>query len=318
MKSILIFGAGAIGSVFGGFLSRHNKVSLLGRSWHLNIIKKKGLIVTGIWGRHLFKNFELYTEVKEIAKDKIFDLVLLTVKADDTDTAAKQLRNIVKEKTVVISLQNGLGNIEILNNYLPSHTLLAGRVIFGAELSPGMVKVTVSAAPVVIGEVSCKKITKRLKEIVHLFNTAGIETKAVNNVESYLWHKAIYNSALNALATLLEVNYGKLLEFQETRMLMRKIVEECYQIKDAMGVELKAKTAQGYINSLFKKLIPKTAQHHPSMLQAIRRGAKTEIDFLNGYFTRKGEELNIVTSINYVLTELIKAKFKLGGKQWKN
>src|ERR1700690_4030844 len=106
---ILIFGAGGVGSVVGGFLARTgHEVSLLGRTRHLDIIQKKGLFITGIWGDYRIKAFDLYSSAAALAEtDPKFDLILLTVKSYDTQNAAKELLPFLGPETVLLSLQNG-------------------------------------------------------------------------------------------------------------------------------------------------------------------------------------------------------------------
>src|SRR5262249_6112936 len=111
---VLIFGAGGVGSVVGAFLARTgHQVSLLGRAWHLDAVRQQGLTVTGIWGDYRMKAFDLYTSVASI-KDPEFDLIVLTVKSFDTAEAAGQLLPLMREKTMLLSLQNGLGNVETI------------------------------------------------------------------------------------------------------------------------------------------------------------------------------------------------------------
>jgi len=146
---ILIFGAGAIGSAFGGFLSRSHDVTLLGRAPHLHAIRRHGLHVSGIWGRHVFRKFQYETEAKRLAvKRPTFDLILLTVKSFDTEGAARAIRRLLSPKTLVLPIQNGLGNVEILQRTLPKRQVLAGRVITGVVIpKPGHLRITVTANP---------------------------------------------------------------------------------------------------------------------------------------------------------------------------
>jgi len=106
----------------------------------------------------------------------------------------------------------------------------------------------------------------------------------------------------------LEVHYGALLENAHTRLLMKKIVAEIYRVVRRQRVKLLQRTDADYTELLFKKLIPATYAHHPSMLQDFRRGRRTEIDALNGAVCRLGRKLGIHTPVNEILTDLIKAK----------
>jgi len=111
---ILIMGAGAIGSVFGGFLAKNgHDVSFIGREQYIQAITKDGLRISGIWGEHLVQNIKCFTSVKEISAAN-FDLVLLSTKSFDTEETVKQVLPLISPETMIVSLQNGLGNIEQL------------------------------------------------------------------------------------------------------------------------------------------------------------------------------------------------------------
>jgi 2-dehydropantoate 2-reductase len=307
---VLIYGAGAIGSTFGGFLSPNHDVTLLGRPKHLNAIRKKGLHISGIWGKHHFKKFHLESDSKKLLSQKIpFDLILLTVKSYDTEKAAQDIRKLITSNTVVISLQNGLGNIEALHKKLAARQVLGGRVIFGAALpKPGQIKITVMAEPTAIGETSEKRLTPRVKEIARLFSKAGVPSVPTADIESVLWRKVIYNCALNPLASLLSCHYGKLTEEIESRLVMAEVVCEIYDVAKKSAVKLDPATPKDYLRLFYSKLVARTYDHRPSMLQDLEKGKRTEIDALNAAIVKLGKKYGVKTPINAKLAELIKRK----------
>ena len=306
---ILIFGAGAVGSVVGGFLARTgHSVSLLGRPWHLDVIEKQGLLITGIWGDYRIKAFELYRGVEDFRKkDTSFDLIILTVKSYDTENSVKELLPMMTEKTMLLSLQNGLGNIEtILATGIRPESFLAGRVIFGADVAPGVVKVTVNADSVRIGGLPGVTTKAGAFEIARVFNAAKIPAEAVPDIVTVLWAKAIYNCALNAICSLHEIPYGKILESEETRHAMERVIRECYEVALKKRMTLAPSSADAFIDLMVQKLIPSTAAHFPSMLRDLQRGKRTEIDSLNGAIYRYGRELGVPTPENESLVNQLK------------
>jgi len=309
--NILVFGAGGIGSVLGGFLTRmgHN-VSLVGRARHLDVIRKQGLLITGIWGDYRIKAFDLHEDTAGLKKkDASFDVVLLTVKSYDTASAMDELKPFLGEKTTLISFQNGLGNIEtILEKGIRPENYLIGRVIFGVDLEPGSVRVTVNADDVRIGSLPGVKTRLDGFQAAQLFNTAKIPTQAVPNILTYIWAKVIYNCALNGLCSLNEIPYGKILDRADTREAMERIVRECYAVGLKKNIVLEPPDAEDFLRLLKEKLIPSTAAHFPSMLQDLRRGKRTEIAALNGAIRRLGEEWGIPTPENKRIEEAILAK----------
>ena len=311
--TILIYGAGAIGSTFGGFLSRDHDVTLLGRKRHLEAIRRRGLRVAGIWGRHVFRRFRFETDFKKIIKEKMtFDLILVTVKSFGTENAAKAIRKILTPQTRVVSLQNGLGNVEALERHLPKNQILAGRVIFGVEVpKPGAVKITVMADPTAVGEIAVKKITPRVRKIAALFSGAGVPAYAFPDVESKLWSKVIYNSALNPLASLLEVHYGELMEHAQTRAVMDEVIAEIYEVAHRAKICLTPPTPAVYRKLFYAQMVPRTYDHHPSMLQDLQKGKRTEIDSLNGAVVKLGKRYRIPVPVNRMLAGLIRKKERL-------
>ena len=224
---ILVFGAGALGSVFGGFLARAgNNVVLVGRPWHLDAVTKEGLLIEGIWGEHRVSNLQVVYDLAELQEP--FALILVTVKAYDTSPAARAIQPFVGPGTLVVSLQNGLGNAEILAASVGKEKCAAGRVIFGAEIvTPGRVQVTVCADDVVIGPAlpgAGPALRHSIARAVAMIKEAGIPCRAVEDVQPYLWAKAFYNCALNPLGALLGVNYGRLHDNPHTRHILNGVM----------------------------------------------------------------------------------------------
>jgi 2-dehydropantoate 2-reductase len=308
---VLVLGAGALGSVIGGFLARHNKVVLVGREWHLNSIEKDGLKISGIWGDHKIKDLILCKN-KESFKDLLdtsFDLVLITVKSYDTERILTEYLPMIKGDSVFASAQNGLGNLEILERFVPSNRVIGIRVIFGAEvIEPGHVKVTVCADEVKVGSLTNDFDSQKLQDIVLAFNQAGIPAGITFEIVKHIWAKVIYNCCLNGLAALLEVSYGRLGENSYTRQIMTRICEEIFEVTNAKQIHLWWKNASEYLEHFFTQLIPLTASHHASMLQDIKKGRKTEIDALNGAIYRLACEEGLQAPYNHLIWAQVKAK----------
>lgn len=312
---ILVMGTGALGSVFGGFLRlAGHELTLVGRKPHMDAIRNEGLEISGLWGDFTARGF---TAVETLSRppETLFDLALLPVKSHDTLTAAKQLAPFLAPDGLAVSLQNGLGNAEILVGQVGPDRAAAGRVIFGAEiLAPGRVKVTVCADPVVIGKAAPgenPELDGKIKQVVATLKETRIPTEWVEDIHSYLWAKSIYNSALNPLGALLGVTYGKLANTEYTRDIMNQIIREVFAVARAKGVQLPWNSPDPYINEFYGRLVPATAGHRPSMLQDLEAGRRTEITALNGRIVEYGRDFGIATPVNELITSLIKAKEQL-------
>ena len=116
LGKILIAGAGAIGSVVGGFLRKGGEqITLLGRQDHIRAVKENGLEIEGIWGSHQVKGLGLAVDFRELKED--YDLIFVTVKSYDTLAMAEEAASRLKPDGLMISLQNGLGNVEKIVQY---------------------------------------------------------------------------------------------------------------------------------------------------------------------------------------------------------
>jgi len=308
---ILVLGAGAIGSVFGGFLAKAgHHVCLIGRQAHLEAIKNRGLIIEGIWGRHVIKNitgYESMTALREI-ETLDFDAVLLTVKSYDTESMLQSLTVCLPDTPPVVSLQNGLGNVDKIAAHTGREKTIGGRVIFGVEfMEPGKVSVTVSADKTMLGGLPGGIAASFVKRLACEFTAAGIAADVTDDINKFIWGKVLYNCALNALATLMNVHYGVLLESDSTREIMRRLIAEIFMVLEASGVILDWREPEEYTDLLFSALIPRTFDHHPSMLQDILRHKRTEIDALNGKVVQIGTEHGLDLPYNWAITKLIKA-----------
>jgi 2-dehydropantoate 2-reductase len=227
--NILVLGTGAIGSVFGGFLAKSlHQVVLLGRASHMDAISRHGLKIEGIWGEHHITNLKGYSSLRVMREKEgeYFDLILLTVKSYDTEGIVREYLKIFPNAAPMVSLQNGLGNLEKITELVGRDKVVGGRVIFGAEIvAIGIVKVTVYADKVVLGGVTGGIPQEQVVKIAKVFSQSGIPSEATESIEKYIWGKILYNGALNALGSILEVQYGELLKRDSTKILMREIVK---------------------------------------------------------------------------------------------
>jgi 2-dehydropantoate 2-reductase len=296
-------GAGALGTAFGGMLAAAgNDITLIGRERHMKPIRDRGLRISGIWGSHVVKTLNATSELT--ATDEP-DVVLLTTKSFDTEAAIRELQPHIHADSVVISLQNGIGNEETIARYVGEDHTIGGTVITGFEIpEPGEVNVTVTADTTKIGALD-NKITPRLREIVAIFNDAGIPTDAVDNIQAHIWAKALYSAALNPLSAIFRVEYGRLAN-PHSFAIIGDIIYEAFEVAEAEGIKLFWTRAEDYQDFLLAKQIPQTANHHSSMLNDIEKGRQTEIDFLNGVFVALGKKHGIPTPVNETIVRVIK------------
>ncbi len=311
---ILIVGAGAMGSVFGGFLSRDHEVTLVGRDPHIVEIKKHGLTVSGVFGDYNFRDLEAVTSIRGVESR---DLILITTKSYDTKKAVEQIAGLVGEDTKVVSVQNGIGNEDIISKIVGREHTMGCMAIFGAAIpEPGHVKVTVYASECLVGCVGGVGGAggvgdeKWAAKVADAFSNAGIPALPTDDIIREKWMKAFYNIGLNPLSAILKVPYGDLKEHDETRVIMKKLIDEAFKVAAAVGVKLKLDNDE-YFEYFLEKQIPPTARHKSSMLQDIERGKRTEIDYLNGAIVSMGKRYKIETPVNETITNVVKMLEKL-------
>jgi 2-dehydropantoate 2-reductase len=308
----LIYGAGALGSIFGGLLQLSGQdVTYLGLGPHYEKILAHGIRITGIWGEFHVPKIRGFHTPEELQNEQ-FDAVLVCVKSTDTHLVASSAAKLAKSDGLVLSIQNGLNNVETLAKAAGNHRTIGGRIIFGADIPElGTAKVTVYADKVLLGCPFGKTNSALLEQITMDLNHAKIPTAIEPNIMAFIWGKVLYNGALNPLGAILEVPYGKLGEHPATKDLMHGILTEIFQVMAAKNIQVPYASADVYFTYLMEKQLPPTAEHRSSMLQDIKAGRKTEIMALNGAICGYGKELGIPTPLNEMITKLIQFKENL-------
>ena len=314
---ILIAGAGALGSVFGGFLRRAGEdVTLLGRATHLDAVARDGLRIDGLWGDHVVRGFAVATDPSTLQGP--FDAILLPVKSYDTATVAAGVAPLLADDGVMISLQNGLGNVEEVERAVGAERALGARVIFGATVpEPGHARVTVFADPTAIGALAPGRHPRRdalARDWAARIDAAGVPAVYTDSLPAMLWAKVFYNAALNPLGALLDLHYGALPEHPESRGLMDAVIDEAFAVASAEGVSLAWPNAGAYRAEFYGRLVPSTYDHRSSMLQDLERGRRTEIDAINGAVWQRGEARGVATAVNAALTRLMRTVETAGHK----
>jgi 2-dehydropantoate 2-reductase len=310
-ERVLIAGAGGIGTVLGGFLRRAgHAVALLGRPPHLEAIARHGLHIDGIWGEHHVEGFDLATSLRDLSGD--FAAILVTVKSYDTRGIAEAVVPFLRHDGVMISMQNGLGNVEIIEAVTGPERALGARVIFGAILpQPGCAHVTVFADPNALGALRPGLHPQRDQLARHWASTldsADIPTIYSERLEAMLWAKVFYNAALNPLSAMLNLHYGALPERADSRALMDAAIDEAFAVATAEGVDLPWPSADAYRKEFYERLVPVTFDHRSSMLQDLERGRQTEIESINGEVWRRARAHGIIAPVNEVLTRLVRLR----------
>lgn len=305
---IVIIGVGAMGSLFAGRISPLAEVIMLG-NWpeQLAILNKEGLRLIHPEGRESLIDVEATNETRTAGKA---DLALVLVKGWQTKRAASQAQEIVGDTGLALTLQNGLGNLEILAEAVGESRVSLGVTSEGATMmAPGVVR---HAGKGLTHLALTPETAGHLGEVAALFNTAGFKTHLVESATSLVWGKLAVNAGINPLTALLQVPNGYLDEDPVARALMCQAAEEAAAVARAQGIDLPYESASERTIEVARA----TASNRSSMAQDIARGMPTEIDAISGEISRYGQKLGLLTPINDILIRLVKAQIETGN--WQN
>jgi 2-dehydropantoate 2-reductase len=286
---IAVVGAGAVGCYFGGRLAMAGApVTFIGRGRHVEALRAKGLTLESV---HFTKTIPVEAATEMAAADQA-RILLLCVKTTDTESAVRSLAPHLSPGAHLVSLQNGVDNVERIRSTARVDAIPAV-VYVGAEVTePGRVKHT-TRGDLVLGD---------HPTLAELFERAGIPVRISDNVEGDLWMKFVLNCAYNALCAVERAEYGRLARNSWMRALMREVVEEVVAAGTARGVRF----PEGDLVAATLKFGEGLDRTISSTAQDIARGKRTEIDSLNGYVARLGEELGVPTPVNRTLHALVK------------
>jgi 2-dehydropantoate 2-reductase len=237
------------------------------------------------------------TVVASAAEVAEVELILVCVKATQTQRALEVHCALFDRPIPVWSLQNGLGIAEMLTAALGARKVLGGCTTLGCELlGPGTIKHT-GEGHSVIGEWP-SGTSERVERIAHEFTVAGVAVVVSPNVQWDVWLKLLVNAAINPLGALLQLHNGELLQHGNAQRIMQAIVEEGVAVARSQGLVFKAADVLARV----KEVAVQTAANRSSMFVDIAAGRPTEIDYINGAIARLGN-----APCNQALTELIHA-----------
>lgn len=298
---IAVVGAGAVGCYFGGMLARASApVTLIGRAPRIEAINRDGLFIDSIH----FKESVSVSASTELAAVRDADLVLLSVKTVDTESVAKLLAPYLAPDTLVVSLQNGVDNVERIDFAAGIRAIPAVVYIAVEMVGPGRVKHS-GRGDLIIGDPSPNHDVSEsdLARIATTFMRADVPCRVSQNITAELWEKLIMNCSYNALSALSRSKYGRIARDPGTIAVMKRVVNEAVAVGSAAGVTLSADKMFAAVLKLGSEAMPEAIS---STAQDIARGKPTEIDSLNGFLVRRGAELGVPTPVNQTLYSLVK------------
>lgn len=301
-EPILLVGTGALATLFAARLSEAgHSVSMLG-TWKegLNALQENGARIVDANGNERAYKVYATDNLSEVSGAKI---ALVLVKSWQTERAARQLKELLAEDGLAISLQNGLGNRETLTHDLGPARVSIGATTTGATLlGPGLVKmggegvISLEQAQPPVGNQALGALEAALR-------SSNFNLQIVEDAQSLIWGKLVISAAINPLTALLRIPNGELLSRPLVRKVMSALAREAAEVAQAEHIHLPFSNPVSAAEDVARK----TALNHSSMFQDVRRGAPTEIDAICGAVTMRGRKHGIRTPYNRVCWQLVRA-----------
>jgi 2-dehydropantoate 2-reductase len=300
----LIMGAGSVGSFYGGLLaSIGQKVVLIGREQHVDAINKNNLRIKGL----IDKTVELSAitspdELKSVIRNpkKNIKYIIVTTKAHQTKDAIIQLKDYIAEKTIFVSLQNGIGLEETIKAVYPNNRIIRAITSIGVcKDVPGIINYT-GVGQTLVGYKNPKEL-EIARELVTILNETVISAKIESNINGAVYTKTIVNCGLNPLVAINQVKNIEIIDNQELKELAAAIAQEAWQVAKELNIDLTVENPIAYMFDVIKK----TGDNYNSMMIDIREKRKTEIDFINGKIVELGVQMGLEMPINKKIVETI-------------
>ncbi len=289
---VCVYGAGSVGSVIGGLLSSNNDVTLVGREWHMSEVRRSGLSVSGVVEGVFRPN-----AVESIEGAPPPDLLIISTKSYDTDNAIRACRGIISDRTLVLTLQNGLGNLERIRGWVGARAF-GGTTTLGVSLmSAGMAQVS-GLGSTVIGSDTDPSGAETISSVL---SSAGLPCRTSPNVSGEIWSKVIVNASINPITAILGIPNGAIFESEAISLLSSAVADEGESVAIASGISLPEMPSSGRVRAVASE----TASNRSSMLRDLELGRRTEISHINGAICDIGSKMGLPTPLNRALTAIV-------------
>jgi 2-dehydropantoate 2-reductase len=236
MVKIAVIGAGGVGGYYGGLLARQgHSVTFLARGAHLDAMRKNGLQIKSLHGDFIISPVQATDHLVHIGP---VDLILFCVKAYDTERAAQAIKPVIGDRTLILSLQNGIDAAERIGKVVGEEHLIGGATwISSAIQAPGMIKQVSQHRRIVFGPLN-GSVTPDHQSIFEAFQQAGIDVNLSENITNVLWTKFVFISAVSSLGALTRLTIGEYRDVPETRLMMVGLMREVEAVARNLGVDL--------------------------------------------------------------------------------
>lgn len=295
---ICIVGCGAIGSIFGAHLARLEDVEVHAYDVfeaHMRAIQERGLRISG--AADFTARLHATSNAREIPP---CDFGIVATKSTHTRAAIEQTAHLFGPSSAVASVQNGVGNEEIIAEHVPcvirGTTFPAGHVV-----EPGHVGFDINGDTWIGPFEPTNTPYDRVAKLAELLNRSGLRVIPLQDARGAQWTKLIFNASTNPVGALTLLHHGAATRHDPTGALFNALIAEGEAVAKALGIQL-----HGDPRALVQKGANAPGKHRASMLQDILAKRQTEVDFMNGAIAGWGEKIGVPTPLNRALWQLVK------------
>ena len=297
---ICVVGAGAMGGSFAALLTRAGYDVSIIDTWaaHIEAVQTNGLTMQGALGDYT----ATLDAVTHTERANFADWAIVFTDSNSTSVAADTVDQVLKPDGSVITMQNGIGNVEKLVARLGAERVVGGSsMCSAASAGPGQVLFT-HLATTTIGELDGLR-TERIEALAALLESTGLVIQVGDQIMAKIWNKFVLNCGVNALCAVTGLRSGEMTRVPEIYALQTQVIREALEVVAAKGITLPDSAPWTTIkHSSFYKF------NQPSMLQHVLAGKRTEIDAINGALVREAKVLGIATPYNEALVALLKGR----------
>lgn len=295
---ICIVGCGAVGSLFAAHLAKAGEAEIWAYDvWkdHTDAIRRNGLKLSG--AAEFTANVNATSDPRELPR---CDYGIVATKAIHTRHAIEQTAHAFGDTSAVCSVQNGVGNEEILAEHV-KYVIRGTTFPAGHPIAPGHIGYDIKGDTWIGPFEPTRTPMNKVEELAGLMSRAGMNTIALADARGAQWTKLIFNASTNPVGALTQLHHGAATRFPATGKLFEDLIAEGEAVAKAMSIEL-----HGDPRQMVQKGANAPGKHRASMLQDVLAKRPTEVDFMNGAIVRWGDQLGVPTPLNRAMWELVK------------
>ena len=295
---ICVIGCGAVGSLFAAHLAKAGEAEVWAYDiWkeQIEAIRNDGLRLSG--AADFTVRLKATSNPKELPR---CDYGIVATKAIHTRTAISETAHIFDENSAVCSVQNGVGNEEIIAQKV-KFVIRGTTFPAGHPIAPGHVGFDIKGDTWIGPFEPTNTPIEKVEQLAGLISRSGMNTIALKDARGAQWTKLIFNAATNPVGALTCLHHGAATRFSPTNQLFNDLIAEGEAVAKHLGIEL-----HGDPRELVQKGARAPGKHRSSMLQDVLAKRQTEVDFMNGAIVQWGEKMGVATPLNRALWQLMK------------